>query len=58
MVHVHGLDNALLVHVVECVPLVQTDRADKKSVEGAESHTVDGNVMLLLKAVIDRGGSC
>lgn len=58
MVHIPGLDDALLVHVVECVPLIQTDRANKKSVEGTEGHTVDGNVVLLLKAVIDRGGSC
>lgn len=58
MIHVPGLDDTLLVHVVECVALVQTDRANEKSIEGAEGHAVDGNVVLLLEAVVNCSRSC
>lgn len=57
MIQVPGLDDTLLVHVVECVALVQTDRANEKSVEGAEGHAVDRDIVLLLEAVINCSGS-
>ena len=58
IIHTPSLDNSFLIHIIECVTFVQPNCADKKLVEGAECHAVDGDIVLLFKAMVDCGRAC